>query len=110
MDKKLITGGVVASMLLAMGGMGAVSAQSADAPAALSVTQAIEIALAEVPGAVQETELEREDGRQVYEIEILTADGVEMEVEIDANTGAVLEIEADDGDDDDDKDDTPSAG
>jgi hypothetical protein len=57
-------------------------------------------------------ELEREDGCPVYEIEILTADGVEMDVEIDANTGAVLqEIDSPimttmmiDDDRDDDKD------
>jgi uncharacterized membrane protein YkoI len=68
----------------------------------LTEMQAVEIALAEVPGEVQETELEREDGVLVYEIEILTADGVEMEVEINADSGEILEIEAEDDDDDDD--------
>jgi uncharacterized membrane protein YkoI len=67
----------------------------------LTEMQAVEIALAEVPGEVQETELEREDGVLVYEIEILTADGVEMEVEINADSGEILEIEAEDDDDDD---------
>ncbi|MEL7525452.1 MAG: PepSY domain-containing protein [Pseudomonadota bacterium] len=108
MDKKLICGTVAAGMLLVTSAIGAHSAQSVPAAANLDMTKAIEIALKEVPGTVQESELEKEDGKQVYEIEILTADGQEMEVEIDAATGAVLEIEAD-GDDDDD-DDGKSAG
>ena len=53
-----------------------------------------------MPGQVRETELENEDGKMVYEIEIIAAaDGKEMEVEIDAETGAVLEVEAEDDDD-----------
>ena len=108
MDKKLICGTIAAGMLLATSAIGAHSAQSVPAAANLDMTKAIEIALKEVPGTVQETEMEQEDGKQVYEIEILTADGQEMEVEIDAQTGAVLEVEAD-GDDDDDDDDK-SAG
>ncbi|MEO0980285.1 MAG: PepSY domain-containing protein [Pseudomonadota bacterium] len=108
MDKKLICGTVAAGMLLVTSAIGAHSAQSVPAAANLDMTKAIEIALKEVPGTVQESELEKEDGKQVYEIEILTADGQEMEVEIDAATGAVLEIEADGGDDDDD--DGRSAG
>jgi uncharacterized membrane protein YkoI len=110
MNTKLIAGGILAGMLATAGTAGVVAAQSATEAPGLSTEQAIQIALAEVPGDVQETELEREDGMQVYEIEILTADGVEMEVEIDAQTGAVLEIEVeddldDDSDDDDDEDD-----
>ncbi|WP_434054923.1 MAG: PepSY domain-containing protein [Roseibium sp.] len=108
MDKKLILGTVAAGVLLVTGAIGAVSAQTTPAAATLDEAKAVEIALAEVPGTVQEAELDKEDGKQVYEIEILTADGQEMEVEIDAETGAVLEIEAD-GDDHDDDDDK-SAG
>ncbi|MET1411774.1 PepSY domain-containing protein [Roseibium sp. HPY-6] len=107
MDNKLIFGSAVAGVLMVMGASGAIAAKATAEAPALDETRAIEIALAEVPGTVQETELEREDGKQVYEIEILTADGLEMEVEIDAETGAVLEVEAD-GDDDDD--DAKSAG
>ncbi|MBO6891484.1 MAG: PepSY domain-containing protein [Roseibium sp.] len=111
MEKKVIVGSVIAGLLVSMGAMGAATAQSATTPVAMSEEKAIEIALAEVPGTVQETELEKEDGKQVYEIEILTADGVEMEVEIDVATGTVLEVEADDdGDDDHDgKDDDDKA-
>ena len=66
------------------------------------VAQAIEIALLEVPGEVQEIELEKEDGMLVYEVEIINADGEEYEVEIAADTGAVIEVEAEDDEDDDD--------
>lgn len=104
MTKKLITGGLLAGLLATAGTAGVVAAQSATEAPGLTEAQAIEIALAEVPGEVQEAELEREDGGQVYEIEILMADGMEMEVEIDANTGDVLEVEAEDDDDDDDDD------
>lgn len=100
MNKKWITGGVLAGLLATAGTAGVVVAQSATEAPGLSEAQAIEIALAEVPGEVQEAELDREDGVQIYEIEILTADGVEMEVEIDAETGAILEIEAEDDEDD----------
>ena len=102
MDKKLIAGGTLAGLLMAGGVVGAVSAQTLAAETGLTKEQAIEIALMEVPGQVREVELEREDGVQVYEIEILTDAGVEMEVEIAADTGDVLEIEAEDEDHDDD--------
>ncbi len=104
MDKRMITGGVLAGLVMAGGLAATVSAQTVAAETGLTEEQVIAIALAEVPGEVQEVELEREDGMQLYEIEILTADGIEMEVEIAATTGDVLQIEAegrDDGEDDD---------
>ena len=110
MNKKLITGGVLAAMIMAGSAVGLAKAQSAMEPVAVSEAQAIEIALAEVPGAVQETELEREDGNQVYEIEIVNADGAEIEVAVDAQSGKVLDIEAEDGDDDCDKGKSGSHG
>lgn len=48
---------------------------------------------AERPGRVLETELERDDGRYVYEIELLGDDGHVYEFEIDAATGRRLEVE-----------------
>lgn len=43
-----------------------------------------------------ETELEREDGRWVYELEVLDPDGRVTEHEVDAATGEVIEIEIED--------------
>ncbi len=48
------------------------------------------------PGKVLEVELEKEDQQIVYEIEILGADGVIIEVYIDAKTGRQLFSKEDD--------------
>ena len=107
MDKKLIVGGALSGLVLAVGLAGMVSAQTAANATGLTEEQIIAIALTEVPGEVQDIELERHRGAQVYEVEILTADGVEMEVEIAAETGDVLKVRADgEGcDEDEDEDD-----
>jgi len=56
-----------------------------------------ETALALHPGAqIDETELEEEYGRYVYQVEIRAADGVEWDVELDATNGAVLKNHQDD--------------
>ena len=100
MNTKLISGTAIAALVLG----GAVSAQSVASQTGLNAQQAIEIALAEVAGEVIEVEKETEDGETVFEIEILTAEGVEYEIEVSAVSGEILEVEAED-DDDDDKDD-----
>ncbi|WP_295539174.1 PepSY domain-containing protein [uncultured Thiohalocapsa sp.] len=50
------------------------------------------------PGTLIELELEyeREHGTYVYEMEVLDADGRLWEVELDASTGALIEVELDD--------------
>lgn len=73
-----------------------VSAQSAR----ISEDQARRIALQHVPnGTIEEIELDREDGRDVYEVEVRDPDGNEHDLEIDASTGAVLRAEVDRDDD-----------
>ena len=57
---------------------------------------AIKIALEQVPGTVEEVELEDENGTIIYEIEIKAEDGTEQEVDIDATTGDVVKVEAED--------------
>lgn len=94
MDKKFITSGALIGLVVAGGIGAAVSAQTAATETGLTEDQIIAIALLEVPGVVQEVELEREKGMRVYEVEILAADGREIEVEIAASTGDVLKIEA----------------
>lgn len=44
-------------------------------------------------GRAIETELETDDGRWVYEVDILTADGRLFEVDVDAVTGERLKVE-----------------
>ena len=66
-------------------------------PPALSLDQAIAIALHAVPGTLREAELDRERGTWVYEVELATTTG-EVDVEIDGDRGVVLAIERDDDD------------
>lgn len=109
MNMKLIAGGALTGLVLAGSIAGMVSAQSVADATGLTEEQVIEIALMEIPGEVQEVELESHRGQQIYEIEILSADGEEMEVEIDAQTGDVLEVKADREGCDKDDDDTDEA-
>lgn len=45
------------------------------------------------PGRVIALELEREDGRWIYELELVTSEGRLYEMEIDGATATVLELE-----------------
>ncbi|AFS79443.1 peptidase M4 domain-containing protein [Gottschalkia acidurici 9a] len=60
----------------------------------IPIEMAIAIALEQVQGEVIKAELDRENGILVYEIHIRTPYGV-YEVEIDATTGQVLDIDLD---------------
>ncbi len=44
------------------------------------------------PGQVLELELERDDGRWVYEVKLLQADGQLLKLELDARTAQVLKV------------------
>ena len=102
MNKKMIVGGALTGLVLAGGIGGMVSAQSAANATGLTEEQVIAIALTEIPGEVQEVEFENHRGTQFYEIEILAVDGTEMEIEVDAETGAILTVKEDgEGCDDD---------
>ena len=98
MNTKFIAGSALSGLVLVGGISGMVSAQSVAEATGLTEQQVIEIALAEVPGEVTEVELEQHRGQQVYEVEILGADGAEMEVNIAAQTGDILKVSAE-GDD-----------
>src|SRR5690625_1634388 len=63
----------------------------------ISLEKAIQIALNEFPGTVYEAELDREDGRLIYEIEI-KANGEEADFDIDAFTGEIISIEIEEDD------------
>lgn len=69
-----------------------------DAGTGITREKAQEIALAKVPGAaagdVRKLKLDRDDGKQVYEVEILY-NGAEYDMEIDAATGKILEYDVD---------------
>jgi uncharacterized membrane protein YkoI len=58
--------------------------------------QFIDDALARYPGRFLEAELEFEDGLYIYEIEVITLQRKVMELEYDALSGELLEVEEDD--------------
>ena len=89
MDRKKLAVGVVAVATLGIGGGVAIAAQQQGEPK-IDRAAAEEAALGAVQGEVKETELEREGGSAVYEVEISGKDGRLREVTVDANNGRVL--------------------
>lgn len=73
---------------------------------AITLEQAIDAAKSEVAGRVLEAELEQEDGKAVYEVEMAGANGQIRELTVDAQSGKVLknEVEEDDHEDHDSED------
>ena len=63
------------------------------AAAKVTIDQAIKTASEKVSGKVIEAELEKKQGRLVWEVEIVTAEHKLMEVHVDAETGAVIDVE-----------------
>ena len=64
--------------------------------AKITEEQATKTALEKVPGTVNEVELEDEDGTIVYGIEVVSTDGTQQDVKVDAQTGKIVKVEADD--------------
>jgi len=63
----------------------------------LPLEQLLQTALGRYPGArLLEAELEEDDDEYVYEVELLTTDGVVRELKLDAATGKLLKDEEDD--------------
>lgn len=63
---------------------------------AITMEEASTIAKQQVDGIITSAEVESEDNTTIWEIEILDAQGITYEVEIDATNGTVLEVEKDD--------------
>lgn len=108
----------LASTLLAVSvlGGGIYVAQAADSSAindaagvktaAVSMTDAVNVALGAVPGTPSKAEYELDDktGTPVWDVEIVSAQGV-MDIEVDANTGKIIKQKMDEADQDEDKED-----
>jgi uncharacterized membrane protein YkoI len=71
---------------------------------AVSIEQAVRSALGTVPGGRAESADLDDDDRRVWEVEVVTPDGKEHEVHVDATTGKAQAAPADDTDDDRDDD------
>lgn len=70
--------------------------RSAQTGARISMERAIAIAQKHVPnGRVKKAELDREQGRLVYEVDIVTRDRKEYDVKVDAHTGQVISSRVD---------------
>jgi hypothetical protein len=63
--------------------------------ATVTQQQAEQAALAAVPGTVQQTDLDAENGSVVYSVEVRSADGTVTEVVVDAGTGQPLAQQTD---------------
>jgi uncharacterized membrane protein YkoI len=63
------------------------------AAAKVPIDQAIKTASEKVSGKVIEAELEHKHHKLVWEVEVVTAENKVMEVHIDAETGAVIDVE-----------------
>jgi uncharacterized membrane protein YkoI len=95
---------LIASGALALPGIGradddidvAEVARLSKAGEILSLEKILERAHAEQPGQVLETELERKQGRYVYEIEILDDKGQVRELKLDAKTGNLIKSKQED--------------
>jgi uncharacterized membrane protein YkoI len=74
-------------------------------PAMIRITmdQAVQKAMARVPGQVLKTELEDENGFLVYGIEMVTGDQTIVKVMVDAGSGTVLASEQDKADNGEDE-------
>lgn len=62
--------------------------------AKVTIEQAIKTATEKVAGKVIEAELERKHDKAVWEVEVVGADDKVSEVHVDADSGAVIDVEA----------------
>jgi len=63
------------------------------AAATINISQAITLAIQRVPGTVLEAEFEEEDGKGLWEIQIVTQDSQVMEIKVDSESGDVMAAE-----------------
>ena len=83
--------------IIAISGAAILCSSACSDPAKVPIEVARQTALASVPGEMRSEELAREHGRLIYEFRIKPAGEqtgkIVKEVEIDADTGEVIEIE-----------------
>jgi mono/diheme cytochrome c family protein len=85
-------------LLLAVSMTGVASAQEKTGPSKaeipqVTIEQAIQAAVAKVPGRVHELEVVHKHGKLIWEIEVITADAQHVLVEVDGVTGTVQDVE-----------------
>ncbi|VEF48208.1 peptidase propeptide and ypeb domain protein [Bacillus freudenreichii] len=107
MMKRKFLIGIITGLIILGGAVGAGAAPKTDAKGVtssdISLEAAKEIALQEFGGKVESIELEKDNGHLVYEIELLLEKtGDEIDLDIDAKSGKVMNVERE-------KDDTDQA-
>ncbi|MFD1706418.1 PepSY domain-containing protein [Siminovitchia sediminis] len=106
MKRKLLTG-TIAGLIVLGGAIGVGAASKSDhthaAKKANFITdeEAKKIALNQFGGKLKEIELEKDDGHYVYEIELVLEDQGEIDLDIHAVTGEILEADKEDDDEND---------
>lgn len=61
----------------------------------ITIDKALEIALTTVPGSAKAVEFDNEHGKSIWEVEIIDANKLIHELEIDATTGKVIKQKLD---------------
>ncbi|WP_164525586.1 PepSY domain-containing protein [Siminovitchia acidinfaciens] len=97
MKKKLLIGSITGLLILG----GAVSAgatpktnSKGNTPSVISMEEAKDIALKEFGGKLKNIELDKENGHQVYDIELLLENkGEEIDLDVDAISGKIMDVE-----------------
>ena len=89
---------LVTSVGLAVSHDGKEKADVANLPTSVTMEEAIKTATTQFPGKVLEAELESEDGKAIFEVEIVNTAGETREFEIDAQSGKFLSSELEDHD------------
>ena len=93
MKATLIGAAVVAAIGLTAGGCAHESKRDLIASTNISLIEAVRTAEASVTGArAVEAELEKEDGRAVYEVELIDAKQDKRKVYVDAGSGKVVQL------------------
>ncbi|MFI0406823.1 PepSY domain-containing protein [Actinomadura sp. 3N508] len=105
----VIAGGGAATAFAAHDdGPGTPASPSGGASPETSVTEAAAAALKAVPGTIEEIELDGDDGRRTWEVDVLAGNGGLRDVRVDPRTGEILSNRAARPDDADDDDRDPS--
>lgn len=99
--RQIVMAALAAGIVLALGGI-AIADKKGEKhkskiemveEAKVTIDQAIKTASEKVPGHVIEAELEKKHDKTVWEVEIVTDDKMIKEVHIDADSGAIIDVE-----------------
>ncbi len=92
----ILAGALVTILILFGIGMFGISFGEEPRMPVIDMQEAARIVLTQFPNArITEIELDTEDGRLVYEVELVTADGQKKELHVNATTGRIEKIEHD---------------